>query len=66
MCRITGLELLDARAGTDRAAQKGEQGIYNTRLFLNRGHEALLDERESSQLFASMLRVEGGVTLVDH
>jgi len=65
MRRITGLELLDARAGTDRAAQKGEQGIYNTRLFLNRGHEVLLDERQASQLSASMSRVEGGVTMVD-
>jgi hypothetical protein len=36
------------------------------RLFLNRGHEVLFNERQSSQLFASMLRVEGGVTLIDH
>jgi len=66
MRRIKGLELLDERESTGRAAQKGDRVVYNTRLFLNRGEEVSLNERQAAQLPPDMLRVEGGVTFIDH
>lgn len=65
MRRIKGLELLDEREGTGPAAQKGDRVIYNTRLFLNRGDEVPLNERQAAQLPPGMLRSEGGATLID-
>lgn len=62
---MMSLELLDARE-TRVGPRKRRVGYLYTRLFLKRGHEVLFNERQASQLSASMLRVEGGVTLIDH
>ena len=66
MRRIKGLELLDEREGMGSAAQKGDRVVYNTRIFLNRGDEVPLNERQAAQLPPEMVRVEAGVTMVDH
>ena len=60
MRRIKGLELLDEREGTGRAAQKGDRVVYNTYLFLNRG-----DERHAAHLSSDILRIEGVVTVIE-
>ena len=65
MRRIKGLDLLDEREVTGRAAQKGDRVVYNTRLFLNRGEEVSLNERQAAQLPPDMLRVEGVVTVIE-
>ncbi|MEK6804779.1 MAG: FKBP-type peptidyl-prolyl cis-trans isomerase [Nitrospirota bacterium] len=63
---IKGLELLDEREGTGRVAQKGDRVVYNMRLFLNRGDEVPLNERQAAHLPSEMVRMEGGATLIDH
>ncbi len=65
MKRISGLTLLDEREGEGRVAQKGDRVVYNTRLFLNRGDEVPLNERQAKQLPPEMVRVEDGVTYID-
>ncbi len=62
----TGVELLDERIGDGPAAQVGDRLIYNCRMFLHRGDEVPMNARQAANLPAHMLRVECGVTLVDH
>ncbi|MBI4002334.1 MAG: FKBP-type peptidyl-prolyl cis-trans isomerase [Nitrospira defluvii] len=66
MKRINGLTLLDEREGEGRAAQKGDGVAYNTRFFLNRGDEVPLNDRQVKVLPQEMIRVEDGVSLIDH
>ncbi|MGZ9189190.1 MAG: FKBP-type peptidyl-prolyl cis-trans isomerase [Nitrospira sp.] len=66
MRRISGLTLLEEREGEGRAAQRGSRVAYNTRIFLNRGDEVPLNERQAANLPPEMVRVEGGVTWIDH
>ncbi|MEP7150971.1 MAG: FKBP-type peptidyl-prolyl cis-trans isomerase [Nitrospira sp.] len=66
MRRISGVTLLEEQEGEGRAARKGDRVVYNTRLFLNRGDEVPLNERQATNLPPEMVRVESGVTLVDH
>lgn len=62
----TGVELLEERTGDGPAARVGDRLLYNCRMFLQRGDEVPMNERQVPNLPAHMLRVEGGVTLVDH
>lgn len=66
MRRISGLTLLEEREGEGRAAQKGDRVVYNARIFLNRGDEVPMNERQAANLPPEMVRAEGGVTLIDH
>lgn len=66
MMRSIGVELLEERIGEGPGAQVGDRLIYNCRMFLHRGDEVPMNERQAANLPAHMLRVEGGVTLVDH
>jgi FKBP-type peptidyl-prolyl cis-trans isomerase len=66
MKRISGLKLLDEREGDGRLAQKGDRVVYNTRIFLNQGDEVPLNDLQAKQLPKEMVRVENGVTLIDH
>jgi FKBP-type peptidyl-prolyl cis-trans isomerase (trigger factor) len=47
-------------------AKKGDRVVYNSRLFLNKGDEVLLNVKQVEYLPKDMIRVEGGVTFVDH
>ena len=62
-----GLELLEDRPGRGELAAKGDQVIYNTRLFLRRGEEVTLDFK-SIALYRDRLdlRIIDGVELIDH
>jgi len=64
--RLSGVTLLEERAGEGTPAQKGDRLVYNSRIFLNKGEEVALNTKQAEHLPESMLRVEGGVTLVDH
>ncbi len=66
MKRISGLKLFDEREGAGTPAKKGDRVIYNTRIFLNQGDEVLLNETQAEHLPKEMVRVEGGVTFIDH
>lgn len=66
MKRLSGLKLLEEREGDGPPAQKGDRVVYNSRLFLNKGDEVPLNSKLEESLPKEMLRVEGGVTFVDH
>jgi FKBP-type peptidyl-prolyl cis-trans isomerase (trigger factor) len=66
MKRVNDLEWLEEREGEGSPAQKGDTVIYNTKMFLNRGDEVPLNDQQARYLPKEMIRVEGGVTLVDH
>ena len=66
MSRISGLKLLDEREGTGTPSKKGDRVVYNTRIFLNQGDEVPLNDLQSRQLPKEMVRVEAGITFIDH
>src|ERR1700675_619446 len=66
MKRISGLKLLDEREGAGLAAQKGDRVVYNIRIFLNQGDEVPFNDIQAKQLPKEMVRVEDGVTFIDH
>ncbi len=63
---VSGLKLLEQREGEGPAAQKGDRIVYNCRIFLNRGEEVPLNQRQAAQLPEHMVRIEDGLTLIDH
>ena len=66
MQRISGLKLLDERGGTGAPAKKGDRVLYNTRIFLNQSDQVPLNEKQAEHFPKEMIRVENGVTFVDH
>ena len=66
MKRLSGLTLLDEREGAGAPAQKGDRIVYNTRIFLNQGDEVPLNDVQAKWLPKEMVRVEAGMTFVDH
>jgi len=66
MKRLSGLKLLEEREGAGTPAKKGDRVVYNSRLFLNKGDEVPLNAKQVEHLPKDMIRVEGGVTFVDH
>ncbi len=66
MKRMSGLKLLDERAGVGTPAKKGDRVAYNIRLFLNQGEEVSLNDFQAKQLPEDMLRVEARFTFIDH
>lgn len=66
MKRLSGLKLLEEREGTGAPANKGDCVVYNSRLFLNKGDEVPLNAKQMEHLPKDMIRIEGGVTFVDH
>lgn len=66
MERLSGLTLLEEREGVGPPAQKGDRIVYNSRLFLHKGDEVPLNAKQMEYLPKDMIRVEGGVTFVDH
>jgi FKBP-type peptidyl-prolyl cis-trans isomerase (trigger factor) len=66
MKRISGLTLLDEREGAGAPAQTGDRIVYNTRMFLNQGDEVPLNDVQAQRLPKVMVRVEAGITFVDH
>ena len=66
MKRNSGLKLLDEREGAGTPAKKGDRVTYNTRIFLNQGDEVPLNDLQAKQLSIDMVRVEAGVTFIDH
>jgi len=65
MKRLSGLTLLDEQEGTGRVAQKGDHVVYNMRLYLNKGDEVLLNEKQAEDVSKEQIRIQDGVTLID-
>lgn len=63
---LSGLKLLEQRDGEGKSAEEGDRVIYNMRLFLNKGDEVPLNARQAAYLPKTMLRIDNGVTFVDH
>jgi FKBP-type peptidyl-prolyl cis-trans isomerase (trigger factor) len=62
----SGINLLAERAGLGRPAQKGDRVIYNLKIFLNKGDEVPLNQRQAEYLPVQMIRVVDGYRFVDH
>ena len=65
MKRLNGLTPLDEREGEGDAAQKGDRVVFNLRLFLNRGDEVPLNEKQAEYIPDERIRVVEGVKLID-
>ncbi|HEY5627278.1 MAG TPA: FKBP-type peptidyl-prolyl cis-trans isomerase [Nitrospira sp.] len=63
---LSGLTLLEEREGEGEPAQKGDQVVYNSRMFLNKGEEVSLNATLAERAPKEIIRVEGGVTFIDH
>ena len=62
----SGIKLLDERDGAGAPAKKGDKVIYNLKIYLNKGEEVPLNERQAEYLPEKMLRDENGSRFVDH
>lgn len=66
MKRLRGIKFLDEREGEGRIAQKGDRLLYNSRIFLNKGDEVPINAKQAEHLPKERVRVDEGVTLIDH
>lgn len=66
MRRSSGVEVIEDHAGAGLPAARGDRVTYNVRIFLNRGDEVPLNEKQAEHLPPHMLRHEDGRVLVDH
>jgi len=62
----SGIKLLDERAGAGNPAKKGDRVVYNLKIFLNKGDEVALNQRQSEYLPAGMIRTVDGYRFIDH
>ena len=65
MKQLNGLTLLDEREGEGQAAQIGDRVVYNLRLFLNRGDEVPLNEKQAEDIPEEKIRMVEGVNVID-
>jgi len=65
MKRLSGLTLLDEREGDGCVAQIDDRVVYNVRLYLNKGDEVLLNEKQVEYVPKEKIRIQDGVTLID-
>lgn len=62
-----GIELVEELQGAGKPAKKGDRAVYNIRMFLNKGDEVLINERQVSLgLPTDAIRQEGNRVFVDH
>jgi FKBP-type peptidyl-prolyl cis-trans isomerase len=66
MKRLSGLKLLEEQEGEGTPANKGDRVVYNTRVFLTQGEEVPFNTMQAEHLPKDMIRVERGVTFIDH
>lgn len=67
MNKKTGIELVEDIEGAGAPAKKGDQVVYNIRIFLNKGDEVPINEKQISQsLPADIIRREGNQVFVEH
>jgi hypothetical protein len=64
--RQRGIRLVEEREGTGAPASKGARVVYNLRIFLNKGEEVPLNERQVAHVPQSMVRNDDGRPFIDH
>src|SRR5262245_45837227 len=62
----SGIKLLDERAGHGVPAKRGDKVIYNLKIFLNKGDEVPLNQRQAEYLPTAMIRAVEGYDFIDH
>ena len=62
----SGIKLLDERLGSGLPAKKGDSVIYNLKIFLNKGDEVPLNQRQAEYLPVQMIRTIDDYPFVDH
>jgi hypothetical protein len=63
----SGIKLLDEREGSGEPAKTGDRIIYNLKIYLNKGEEVPINERQAEHSPENMIRIgEDGHRLVDH
>jgi FKBP-type peptidyl-prolyl cis-trans isomerase len=65
MKQLSGLTLLEEREGDGRVVQIDDRVVYNVRLYLNKGDEVLLNEKQVEYVPKEKIRIQDGVTLID-
>jgi FKBP-type peptidyl-prolyl cis-trans isomerase len=64
---VSGVRLLEEREGTGEAAKKGDDVVYNVKIFLNKGEEVRINERQTDLgLPVEIIRKEGDQLFIDH
>jgi FKBP-type peptidyl-prolyl cis-trans isomerase 2 len=63
---MRGIKLLEQREGSGEPAKKGDRILYNLKMFLRRGEEVPLNERQAEHLPAEMIRTVAGKRFVEH
>jgi FKBP-type peptidyl-prolyl cis-trans isomerase 2 len=66
MKQLSGLTLLEEREGDGRVVQIDDRVVYNVRLYLNKGDEVLLNEKQVEYVPKEKIRIQDGVALIDH
>jgi FKBP-type peptidyl-prolyl cis-trans isomerase 2 len=62
----SGIKLLAEAEGLGEPAKKGDEVIFNWRLFRNQGDEIPLNEQQAEVVPSEMIRHVDGVKLIDH
>lgn len=65
MKQLSGLTLLEEREGDGRVVQIDDRVVYNVRLYLNKGDEVLLNEKQVEYVPKEKIRIQDGVALID-
>ncbi len=67
MNKKTGIELVEETEGAGKPAKRGDRVVYNIRIFLNKGDEVPINEKQVSQgIPADAIRREGNQVFVEH
>ncbi|MGI9534273.1 MAG: FKBP-type peptidyl-prolyl cis-trans isomerase [Thermodesulfobacteriota bacterium] len=65
----SGIKLLEESEGHGETAEKGDQVVYNIKLFLNMGEEVLLNQIQVKNMpehLSHMVRTEGDYKFINH
>jgi FKBP-type peptidyl-prolyl cis-trans isomerase (trigger factor) len=62
----SGIKLLRELEGEGDSAQRGDSVIYNMKIFLNKGDEVPLNQRQARHLPQEMIRTVDGYPYIDH
>ena len=67
MIKRKGVELIDETEGSGEPAKKGDEVVFNIRIYLNKGDEVPINEKQISQgLPADIIRQETDRVFVEH
>ena len=62
----SGIKLLRECEGEGEPAKRGDRVIYNMKIFLNKGDEVPLNQRQAQHLPQEMIRTVDGCQYIDH